>query len=102
MEGFSRMKQMRYIITRPCLQDGSLRLLKYLEATFPESGPAQFVDDKGREHEVEIDRAAGYVRGLRPLFHDQNLGVNDVLMITPDRVDYMDVSPKQVISVATS
>ncbi|MBB5236200.1 hypothetical protein [Deinococcus budaensis] len=77
------MKQMRYIITRPCLQEGSLRLLKYLEATFPESGPAQFVDDKGREHEVEIDRAAGYVRGLRPLFHDQNLGVNDVLMITP-------------------
>jgi len=74
---------MRYIITRPCLQDSSLRLLKYLEATFPESGPAQFVDDKGREHTVQIDREAGRVRGLRELYHSQNLGVNDVLMITP-------------------
>ncbi|WP_199776944.1 hypothetical protein [Deinococcus sp. NW-56] len=77
------MKQMRYILTRPCLQEGSLRLQKYLESTFPESGPAVFVDDRGREHRVEIDRAAGVVRGLHPLYHDANLGVNDVLMITP-------------------
>lgn len=77
------MKQMRYIITRPCLQEGILRLQKYLESTFPESGPATFVDDRGREHRVEIDRAAGVVRGLHALYHDANLGVNDVLMITP-------------------
>lgn len=77
------MKQMRYIITRPCLQEGILRLQKYLEPTFPESGPATFVDDRGREHRVEIDRAAGVVRGLHALYHDANLGVNDVLMITP-------------------
>jgi hypothetical protein len=77
------MKQMRYIITRPCLQGGSLRLQKYLEGTFPASGPAQFVDDKGREHPVQIDREAGYVRGLGELYHAQNLGVNDVLLITP-------------------
>ncbi|KEF34085.1 hypothetical protein RDMS_08935 [Deinococcus sp. RL] len=77
------MKQMRYILTRPCLQEGTLRLQKYLETTFPESGPAVFVDDRGREHRVEVDRAAGVVRGLQPLYHDANLGVNDVLMITP-------------------
>lgn len=77
------MKQMRYIITRPCLQSGSLRLQKYIEGTFPASGPAQFVDDKGREHPVQIDREAGYVRGLGELYHAQNLGVNDVLLITP-------------------
>ncbi|MPY66690.1 hypothetical protein F8S09_08295 [Deinococcus sp. SDU3-2] len=74
---------MRYILTRPCLQEGVLRLQKYLEPTFPESGPATFVDDRGREHRVEIDRAAGVVRGLHALYHDANLGVNDVLMITP-------------------
>ncbi|EYB69321.1 hypothetical protein DEIPH_ctg008orf0034 [Deinococcus phoenicis] len=73
---------MRYIITRPCLQEGSLRLVKYLESTFPESGPAQFVDDRGREYAVQVDRAAGRVWGLRALYHDGNLGVNDVLMIT--------------------
>lgn len=76
------MKAMRYIITRPCLQEGSLRLLKYLDATFPESGPAQFVDDRGREHAVQVDRAAGRVWGLRDLYHSGNLGVNDVLLIT--------------------
>ncbi|WP_040382820.1 hypothetical protein [Deinococcus apachensis] len=77
------MKAMRYIITRPCLQEGSLRLLKYLDATFPESGPAQFMDDRGREHAVQVDRAAGRVWGLRDLYHSGNLGVNDVLLITP-------------------
>lgn len=77
------MKQVRYIITRPCLQEGSLRLAKYLDSTFPESGPAQFVDDRGREYAVEVDRAAGRVYGLRDLYHAGNLGVNDVLMITP-------------------
>ncbi|GMA15849.1 hypothetical protein HNQ10_001450 [Deinococcus metallilatus] len=76
------MNQMRYIITRPCLQEGSLRLLKYLDGTFPESGPAQFVGDRGREYTVQVDRAAGRVWGLRDLYHDGNLGVNDVLMIT--------------------
>lgn len=83
MEEAILMKQVRYIITRPCLQEGSLSLLKYLDATFPESGPAQFVDDRGREYAVEVDRAAGRVRGLRSLYHEGNLGVNDVLLITP-------------------
>nr|WP_102125641.1 hypothetical protein [Deinococcus planocerae] len=74
---------MRYIITRPCLQEGSLRLLKYVQPVFPEQGPAQFVDDRGTEHTVQIDRAQGRVWGLGKLYHDLNLGVNDVLTLTP-------------------
>ncbi|WP_245808524.1 hypothetical protein [Deinococcus hopiensis] len=77
------MKQVRYIITRPCLQEGSLSLLKYLDSTFPESGPATLVDDRGREYAVEVDRAARRVWGLRALYHEGNLGVNDVLLLTP-------------------
>ncbi|WP_034386341.1 hypothetical protein [Deinococcus sp. YIM 77859] len=77
------MKQVRYIITRPCLQEGSLRLLKYLDSTFPESGPVLLVDERGREYTAEVDRAAGRVWGLRNLYHDGNLGVNDVLLLTP-------------------
>ncbi|THF86846.1 hypothetical protein E7T09_09955 [Deinococcus sp. KSM4-11] len=70
------------MITRPCLQEGSLSLLKYLESTFPTSGPAVFVDDRGDEHAVQIDRERMEVRGLGALYHAQNLNVNDVLMIT--------------------
>ncbi|GGM17945.1 hypothetical protein [Deinococcus aerophilus] len=73
---------MRYIITRPCLQEGSLRLLKYLEDTFPQSGPAIFVDDKGAEHTVQVDTERRRVWGLGGMYHAQHLGVNDVLIIT--------------------
>ncbi|WP_412029967.1 hypothetical protein [Deinococcus yunweiensis] len=70
------------MITRPCLQEGSLSLLKYLESTFPTSGPAVFVDDKGDEHAVQIDRERMQIRGVGSLYHAQHLNVNDVLMIT--------------------
>ncbi|GHF40702.1 hypothetical protein HNQ07_001570 [Deinococcus metalli] len=76
------MKSKRYMITRPCLQEGSLSLLKYLDSTFPTSGPAVFVDDRGDEHAVQIDRERMEVRGLGPLYHAQHLNVNDVLLIT--------------------
>lgn len=76
------MKSMRYIITRPDLQEGSLRLLKYLDALFPQPGPVQFVDDQGTEHTVQVDRAAGRIWGVGALYHTQHLGVNDVLMLT--------------------
>ncbi|WP_309571728.1 hypothetical protein [Deinococcus sp.] len=76
------MKSKRYMITRPCLQEGSLSLLKYLESTFPAAGPAVFVDDRGDEHAVQIDRERMEIRGLGNLYHGQNLNVNDVLMIT--------------------
>ncbi|MFC4427856.1 hypothetical protein [Deinococcus navajonensis] len=74
---------MRYIITRPDLQEGSLRLLKYLEGTFPDSGAAQFVDDRGQEHPVQVDRQRGRIWGLGGLYQAQHLGVNDVLHLTP-------------------
>ncbi|UBV43950.1 hypothetical protein LAJ19_00665 [Deinococcus taeanensis] len=74
---------MRYIITRPCLQEGSLRLLKYLAATFPAAGPITFVDDQGHDHAAHVDLHAGRITGLGSVYHAQNLGVNDVLMITP-------------------
>ncbi|MFC5848419.1 hypothetical protein [Deinococcus petrolearius] len=74
---------MRYIITRSCLQEGGMRLLKYNEALFPASGPATFVDERGEEHAVQIDRDQLRVLGLGRLFHRHNLGVNDVLIVTP-------------------
>jgi hypothetical protein len=73
---------MRYIITRSCLQEGSMRLLKYNEALFPASGPATFVDDRGEEYAVQIDRDQLRVLGLGRLFHRHNLGVNDVMVVT--------------------
>ncbi len=76
------MNPMRYIITRSCLQEGGMRLLKYNEALFPESGPATFVDDRGEEYAVQIDRDQARVLGLGRLFHRHNLGVNDVMIVT--------------------
>lgn len=76
------MKSMRYIVTRPCLQEGSLSILKYLQSTFPQSGPATLVDDKGEEHSVQVDTERARVWGLGGLYHAQHLGVNDVLVIT--------------------
>lgn len=73
----------RYIITRTCLQEGSMRLLKYNEGHFPQSGPAQFVNDQGREFAVHIDRERMRVSNLNAFYHDHNLGVNDVMIITP-------------------
>ncbi|GGR68895.1 hypothetical protein GCM10008959_33690 [Deinococcus seoulensis] len=76
------MKSIRYIVTRPCLQEGSLRLLKYLESTFPNAGPAVLVDEKGDEHPVQVDLDRMRVWGLGGLYHAQHLGVNDVLILT--------------------
>ncbi|CAM3347554.1 DUF4388 domain-containing protein [Deinococcus saxicola] len=76
------MKSMRYIVTRPCLQEGSLSILKYLQPTFNQSGPAVFVDDKGDEHSVQVDTERARIWGLGGLYHAQHLGVNDVLNIT--------------------
>ncbi len=71
----------RYIITRPCLSEGSLRLLKYLEPTFSQDGPVELRDEQGRSYTARVERAAGRVWGLRDLYHDHHLGVNDVLVL---------------------
>ncbi|MFC6660925.1 hypothetical protein [Deinococcus multiflagellatus] len=76
------MNATRYVITRPCLQEGSLRLLKYLSATFPAAGPVTLVDDRGQEHTAQVDPARQRVWGLGGLYHAGHLGVNDVLLIT--------------------
>ena len=72
----------RYILTRPCLSEGSVRLLKYLESVFPHDGTVTLIDDRGHEHAARADRRAGRVDGLRDLYTGHNLGVNDVLLIT--------------------
>lgn len=77
------MNSIRYIITRFCLQDGSMRLLKYNESYFPEAGPIQFTDDSGHEYIAQVDRSTMCVHKLDGMYHDLNLGVNDVLIITP-------------------
>ncbi|WP_367272295.1 hypothetical protein [Deinococcus sp.] len=77
------MNPIRYIITRSCLQEGSMRLLKYNESFFPENGPVQFIDDRGTEHTVQVERNRMCVSGLGAFYHAQNLGVNDVMVITP-------------------
>ncbi|MHA0037144.1 DNA binding protein [Deinococcus sp. PESE-13] len=77
------MNPTRYILTRSCIEEGSMRLLKFNEASFPESGPVQFVDDRGKEYLAVVDRTQMQVLGLGELYHDHNLGVNDVLTVTP-------------------
>ncbi len=77
------MTSIRYIITRSCLQESIMRLLKYNERHFPQAGPIQFVDDSGREYTVQVDRERMRVTGMRNFYHDHNLGVNDVMVISP-------------------
>ena len=77
------MNPTRYILTRSCIEEGSMRLLKFNESSFPESGPVQFVDDRGKEYTALVDRERMRVTGLGELYHDHNLGVNDVMTVTP-------------------
>ncbi|MFC6591886.1 hypothetical protein ACFP81_07630 [Deinococcus lacus] len=77
------MKALRYIITRPCLQEGSMRLLKYLEGQFPESGPVKFYDEAGQEYPAEVRRDLERVLGLGAFYKAHHLNVNDVMMVTP-------------------
>ena len=69
----------RYIITRPCLAEGSLRLLKYLQPLFPADGPVQLQDGRGEVFTVTVDAPNGRLSGVGELYRSHNLGVNDVL-----------------------
>ena len=72
----------RYIITRPCLAEGSLSLLKYLQPLFPPDGPLLLQDSRGERFPVTINAGRGLLTGLGELYRAHNMGVNDVLLIT--------------------
>lgn len=72
---------LRYVITRPCLSEGSMRLLKYLEPIFSQEGPLELRDERGQSFSARIDPAARRIWGLHDLYHSHNLGVNDVLVL---------------------
>lgn len=99
------MNSNRYIITRSCLEDGTMRLLKYNENLFPKGGETTFKDEQGREFVVNVDRQRMLVTGLHPLYHDHNLGVNDVMLLHPQgggyRVEFI-VKPHSVAPKAAA
>lgn len=72
----------RYIITRPCLAEGSLRLLKYLQPLFPAEGPVTLQDGKGERFTANVELARGRLTGMGELYRAHNMGVNDVLLLS--------------------
>lgn len=73
----------RYMVTRSCLEEGIMRLLKYNQHYFPQDGIVKLTDDHGNEYDVEIDHENMCVWNLGPLYDDFSLGVNDVLLLHP-------------------
>jgi len=77
---------LRYIITRPCLSEGMLTVAKYLRELFPAELAGQILhltDDQGREYPARMSDNAQRLTGLNALYHDHNLDVNDVLLLSP-------------------
>jgi hypothetical protein len=75
-------KKLRYTITRLCLDDGSIALLKYLEPFIPAEGPFSFICENGKEIKTTTS-PDGRIRGFGDYFRAQGLAVNDALFITP-------------------
>ncbi|WP_293911561.1 hypothetical protein [Deinococcus sp.] len=76
---------LRYIITRPCLSEGSLTVAKYLQGLFPVTLAGQTLalsDEQGREYPVQLSASGKRLLGLGVLYHAYNLDVNDVLMLS--------------------
>ena len=73
---------LRYIITRPCLSEGQLHLLKYLQPYFPDEGTVTFQDSRGDTFAATVE-AGRRLTGLGELYRAHHLGVNDVLLLTP-------------------
>lgn len=76
------MQTFRYIITRACLQEGSLRLQRFLRPHFPAEGETVKLFDEGG-HDYAVTVTGERLLGVGPFYRDHNLGVNDVVMITP-------------------
>jgi hypothetical protein len=75
------VKQLRYTITRLCLDTGSLAILKYLEPYLPKEGGLSMLLEGGRE--IRLETKAGRLYGLTDFFAQQKLAVNDALLLTP-------------------
>lgn len=77
---------LRYIITRPCLSEGTLTVAKYLRELFPAELSGQtlhLTDDQNRDYPAQMSSNAQRLVGLNALYHDHNLDVNDVLLLSP-------------------
>lgn len=77
---------LRYIITRPCLSEGTLTVAKYLRELFPAVLSGQtlhLTDDQDRDYLVTMSDDGKRLGGLNLLYHDYNLDVNDVLLLSP-------------------
>ncbi len=76
-------QRLRYVITRPCLQSGTITLSRALEQAMPQDGPLVFVGEAGEEILASVDGKTRQVRGLADYFSRGRLAVNDMLYITP-------------------
>ena len=70
----------RYILTRPCLENGTLTILKYLERVLPAEGEITLVSDGGEETRVSIRDHK--LNGLNDYYAKYHLGVNDQVYLT--------------------
>ncbi len=75
------VKQLRYTITRLCLDTGSLGVTKYLEPFMPKEGALTVVLEAGRE--LNLEARQGRLYGLLDFFAQHKLAVNDSLLLTP-------------------
>ncbi len=74
--------RVRYILTRLCLNTGSIAVLKYLEGTLPSEGFVLAVTDSGEEIKLTASTTEKRVYGLTDYFAKRGLNVNDQLFIT--------------------
>jgi hypothetical protein len=74
-------KQLRYTVTRVCLDTGSIAVLKYLEPHLPSDGSLSAVLEGGKE--IRLEPRAGRLYGFADVFMQYKLAVNDVLLLTP-------------------
>lgn len=74
--------RVRYILTRLCLNTGSIAVLKYLEGTLPSEGFMLAVTDSGEEIKLTASTSEKRVYGLTDYFVKRGLNVNDQLFIT--------------------
>jgi hypothetical protein len=74
--------RVRYILTRLCLNTGSIAVLKYLEGMLPSEGFILAVTDSGEEIKLTASTTEKRVYGLTDYFVKRGLNVNDQLFIT--------------------